>query len=186
MRRALEYALVVVVAVVTALAVQAWLVKPYRIPSASMLDTLRPGDRVLVNHAVYRLQDPERGDIVVFRYPEDPDMVFIKRIVGVPGDVLELRDGRLYVNGRELEEPYVHRTGGHPDPTVAEAAVDGSTLHDPWSLAEPYRVPGGTYFVMGDNRTDSDDSREWGTVPREAIVGEGFATYWPLSRLRAL
>ncbi len=186
MRRALEYALVVVVAVLTALAVQAWLVKPYRIPSESMLDTLRPGDRVLVNRAVYHLQDPERGDIIVFRYPHDPDMVFIKRVVGVPGDVLEARDGRLCVNGRELEEPYVHRTGGRTDPTVAQEAIAGSTLHDPWSLAEPYRVPNGTYFVMGDNRVDSDDSRDWGTVPRAAIVGEGLATYWPLSRLRAL
>jgi signal peptidase I len=185
-RRLLEYAAVVAVAVLVALAVQAWLVKPYRIPSESMLDTLRPGDRVLVNRAVYHLRDPHRGDVIVFRYPDDPDVVFIKRIVGVPGDVLEVRDGRLYVNGERPGEPYVHRTAGRADPTVAQAAIAGSTLHDPWSLAEPYRVPAGEYFVMGDNRTDSDDSRDWGTVPRTAIVGEGLATYWPLSRLRAL
>jgi len=185
-KRVLEYVAVVAVAVLVALAVQAWLVKPYRIPSGSMLDTLRPGDRVLVNRVVYHLREPRRGDVIVFRYPQDPDVVFIKRVVGVPGDLLEARDGRLYVNGNKAAEPYVHRTGGRLDPTVAQAAIAGSTLHDPWSLAEPYRVPAGAYFVMGDNRTDSDDSRDWGTVPRAAIVGEGLATYWPVSRLRAL
>jgi signal peptidase I len=185
-KRVLEYAGIAVVAVLVALAVQAWLIKPYRIPSESMLDTLRPGDRVLVNRLVYRLREPERGDVVVFRYPKDPDVVFIKRIIGAPGDVVEVRHGRLYVNGRRVTEPYVHRTGGRTDPTVAQAAIAGSTLHDPWSLSEPYTVPAGQYFVMGDNRTDSDDSRDWGTVPRSAIVGEGLATYWPLSRLHAL
>ena len=186
MRRVLEYAAVVVVAVLVALAVQAWLVKPYRIPSESMLDTLRPGDRVLVNRVVYRLRDPHRGEVIVFHYPRDPAVVFIKRVVGVPGDVLQVRDGRLYVNGRRAADPHVHRTDGQADPTTAQAAIVGSTMHDPWSLAEPYRVPDGAYFVMGDNRTDSDDSRDWGTVPRSAIVGEGLATYWPLSRLHAL
>jgi signal peptidase I len=186
MKRVLEYAGIAVVAVLVALAIQAWVVKPYRIPSESMLGTLRPGDRVLVNRLVYRLHEPRRGDVVVFRYPRDPSVVFIKRIVGVPGDVLQVRDGRLLVNGRRTQEPYVHRTAGRTDPTVAQAAVAGSTLHDPWSLAEPYTVPPGRYFVMGDNRTDSDDSRDWGTVPRGAIVGEGLATYWPLSHLRAL
>lgn len=186
MKRLLEYAVILCVALVLALAVQAWLFKPYRIPSESMLDTLRPGDRVIVNRVVYHLHEPERGDVIVFRYPRDPGQVFIKRVVGVPGDVLEIRDGRLYVNGRQAAEPYVHVTGGEPDPTVAEGVVDGSTLRDPWSLAESYRVPDDMYFVMGDNRTDSDDSRVWGTVSRGAIVGEGFVTYWPLSRLRAL
>ena len=127
MKRALEYAAIVVVAVLVALAVQAWLLKPYRIPSGSMLDTLRPGDRVLVNRAVYHLRDPQRGDVIVFRYPEDPDVVFIKRVVGVPGDLLEVRDGHLYVNGGRVAEPYVHRTGGRVDPTVAQAAIAGST-----------------------------------------------------------
>jgi signal peptidase I len=185
-KRALEYVAVVALAILVALAVQSWLLKPYRIPSESMLDTLRPGDRVLVNRVVFHLRDPHRGDVIVFHYPEDPDVVFIKRVVGVPGDVLEVKDARLYVNGHGVAEPYVHRTDGRPDPTVAQSAIMGSTMHDPWSLAEPFRVPAGTYFVMGDNRTDSDDSRDWGPVPRTAIVGEGLATYWPLSRLRSL
>jgi signal peptidase I len=185
-KRALQYVAIVAGAVLVALAIQSWLVKPYRIPSESMVPTLRPGDRVLVDRVSYHLRDPERGDVIVFHYPEDPEVVFIKRVVGVPGDVLEVRSGRLYVNGKKAAEPYVRRTGGRVDPTVAQAAVAGSTMHDPWSLAEPFRVPAASYFVMGDNRTDSDDSRDWGTVPRGAIVGEGLATYWPLSRLRAL
>jgi signal peptidase I len=119
----------------------------------------------------------------VFHYPQDPDVVFIKRVAGVPGDLLEVRDGRLYVNGRKAAEPYVHRTGGRPDPTLAQAAVAGSTMHDPWSLAEPYRVPEGAYFVMGDNRTDSGDSREFGPVSRGQLVGQAFARYWPPSRI---
>jgi signal peptidase I len=134
-KRALEYLAIVAVAILVALAVQSWLLKPYRIPSGSMLDTLRPGDRVLVNRVVYHLRDPHRGDVIVFHYPEDPDVVFIKRVVGVPGDTLEVRDGRLYVNGRKLAEPYVHQSSGHVDPTVAQAAIAGSTMHDPWSLA---------------------------------------------------
>ncbi len=116
MKRVLEFAVVVAAAVLVAIAVQAWLVKPYRIPSESMLSTLRPGDRVLVNRAVYHLREPQRGDVIVFKYPKDPDVVFIKRIVGVPGDVLKVVDGRLYVNGHRLEEPYVHRTSGRSTP----------------------------------------------------------------------
>ena len=186
MKRVLEYAGIAVAAILIAIAVQAWVVKPYRIPSESMMGTLRPGDRVLVNRFVYHLHAPHRGDVVVFHYPRDPSVVFIKRVVGVPGDVLAIRDGRLFVNGRRATEPYVHKTGGHTDPTIAQTALDGSTPHDPWSLARPYTVPAGRYFLMGDNRTDSDDSRDWGTVPRGAIVGEGLVTYWPLSRLHAL
>jgi signal peptidase I len=128
-KRALEYVAIVAVAVLVALAIQSWLLKPYRIPSESMVPTLRPGDRVLVNRVTYHLRDPERGDVIVFHYPEDPAVVFIKRVVGVPGDVLEVRNGRLYVNGKKTAEPYVHHTGGRLDPTVAQAAIAGSTLH---------------------------------------------------------
>ena len=184
--RLLEYVVLIGLAVLVALALQAWVVKPYRIPSGSMLDTLRPGDRVLVNRFVYHLHEPRRGDVIVFRYPGDPSVAFIKRVVGVPGDVLEARDGRLYVNGSPMREPYVHRTRGRRDPTTPAAALAGGTMHDPWSLSRAFTVPDGQFFVMGDNRLDSDDSRVWGTVPRDAIIGEGVATYWPFSRLHTL
>jgi signal peptidase I len=177
-----DYGVVAVVAIALALLVQAFLIKPYRIPSESMASTLRPGDRVLVNRVVYRLREPQRGDVLVFHYPRDRTMVFIKRIVGVPGDTLRIRAGHLWVNGHPVDEPYVHRTAGHSDPTAASGPEDGSTMSAPWSLARPYTVPADAYFVMGDNRTDSDDSRFWGTVPRSDIIGEGFVVYWPLGR----
>lgn len=184
--RLLDYGLVAVVAIALALAVQAYAIKPYRIPSASMASTLRPGDRVLVNRVVYHLREPQRGDVLVFQFPMDPTVIFIKRIVGVPGDVLQVRRGRLYVNGRRVSEPYVHRTGGSLDPTLAMEPLDGSTMPKPWSLASPYTVPADGYFVMGDNRTDSDDSRDWGVVPRDAVIGEGFFLYWPPRHWSAL
>jgi signal peptidase I len=182
LRTLLDYGIVAVVAVVLALLIQTYLVKPYAIPSGSMLGTLRPGDRVLVNRVVSHLRVPHRGDVVVFKYPRNLRVVFIKRVVGVPGDVLEVRGGRLYVNGGALREPYVHRTNGSSDPTDAAGPLAGTTMSSPWSLDRPYRVPAASYFVMGDNRTDSDDSRDWGVVPCADLIGEGFLTYWPVGR----
>lgn len=166
-----------------ALLIQAFLVKPFRIPSPSMTDTLLIKDRVLVNRVTYHLRDVERGDIVVFRWPENPDLVFIKRVTGLPGDTLLAKDGRLYVNGVPQEEPYVHRTDGVTDPTEPAPPIAGTTMSDPWNLATEYTVPARSYFMMGDNRTNSDDSRVWGPVPEDDIIGSAFFIYWPLDRL---
>ena len=185
-RTLFDYGLVAVVSVLVALLVQAYLVKPYRIPSESMAATLKPGDRVLVNRVVYHLRQPKRGDVVVFKYPRDPSVTFIKRVVGVPGDTLVARGGRLWVNGLPTREPYVHHGRSGLDPTVAFGPEPGTTMRDPWALAQPYKVPPDTYFVMGDNRTNSDDSRDWGTVPSSDIIGEGFLVYWPFGRWETL
>jgi signal peptidase I len=185
-RKVLEFGVVIVVAVVLALLIQAFLIKPFRIPSSSMADTLRPGDRVLVDRIVYHLRRPRRGDIVVFEYPKNRDVIFIKRVIGLPGDTLEARAGRLYLNGRPFDEPYVHQTDGRRDPTNPSGPAAGTTMRDPWSLAFPYTVRRNEYFVMGDNRTRSDDSRAWGTVPAVDIIGTGFFTYWPPDRLGTL
>jgi signal peptidase I len=179
----LEYAVIALVAIGLALVIQAFLVKPYRIPTPSMVDTLEVGDRVLVNRVVYHLRDVDRRDIVVFRYPRNRDVVFIKRVVGLPGDRLLAKDGKLYVNGVAQDEPYVHKTNGVTDPTNPAGAVAGTTMASPWSLVDEYTVPEGTYFMMGDNRTDSDDSRVWGPVPEDDLIGEAFFIYWPLDRL---
>jgi signal peptidase I len=175
-RTVLEYAVLAVVAISVALLIQAFLVKPYRIPSISMEDTLLIGDRVLVDRISWRFSTPQRGDIVVF-HPPFAGPVLIKRIIGLPGDVVSLKDGAVYVNGRRLSEPYVRRVDGRPVPS--QPFSNGL----PWSLQQPYKVPPGSYFVMGDNRVDSGDSRDFGPVPRKQFVGRAFARYWPPSRI---
>lgn len=161
-----------------------WIVKPYRIPSSSMEPTLQIGDRVLVSRFTYRLHDPRRGDIIVFHPPGRGDQAipgatteasvyFIKRIIGLPGETIEGRNHRVLickapnVDCQPLNEPYLHQPA---------AATDFG----------PVRIPQGQYFVMGDNRRISDDSRIWGTLPRSYIIGEAFATYWPLDRIGTL
>ncbi len=178
-----EYGIILVVALAVAFLLQAYVVKPYRIPSPSMVPTLQPRDRVLVARFLYHFTSPGRGDIVVFRYPLDTHVVFIKRLIGRPGDTISLRDGAVYVNGVRLHEPYLPKLAGRPVPTEPASPVSGSTMSEPWSLNRPYTVPVGHYFMMGDNRTDSDDSRVWGPVPASDLIGRAFFIYWPVTRL---
>jgi signal peptidase I len=181
-RSVLDWTLSIVVAVVVVLAVKVEVANPYRVPSASMEPTLhcaRPGDsclaghsdRVIANRFIYRFRDPERGEIVVFNAPAktlqacNEGGTFVKRIVGLPGEVVSERNGVVYIDGRKLEEPYVARS-----------------LHDDRTQKWP-RIPPDHYFMMGDNRTHSCDSRDWGTVPRASLIGPVFLTYWPPSRI---
>lgn len=153
-----------------------FIVQAFKIPSGSMLQTLQIGDYLLVNKFLYGLKKPftddyliegkapEVGDVIVFRYPKDPSMDYIKRIVGVPGDTLEMRGKQLYRNGVKVEEPYVQH-------------VHSGT----WSELDdfpPITVPPGKYFVLGDNRDESADSRVWGFVDRTAIRGKAWRIYW--------
>jgi signal peptidase I len=178
-----DYGIIAVVAIALALVIQGFVVKPYRIPSPSMNDTLLPGDRVLVNRLMYHFRDPQRGDVVVFTWPVNRKYVFIKRIIGVPGDTISLTDGQVYVNGARIDEPYVRTVHGVPVPTEPAPATAGTTMSQPWSLQQPYKVPEGKYFMMGDNRIESDDSRDWGPVPADDLIGESFMIYWPLTRI---
>ena len=187
-----ELVVIVALAIGLALAIQAWLVKPYQIPSESMEPTLDVGQRVLVNRFVYHFKDPEIGDIVVFHppagadngvecgvrnAPDEPcpkptaqrsDQNFIKRIVAVPGDTLSVRNGHPVVNGKEVtDEDYITPCGGAPACNLPRAIT----------------IPPDHYFMMGDNRGASDDSRFWGPVPRDWLIGEAFATYWPPDRI---
>lgn len=175
-----EYLVVAAVAVMMALAVQAYVVKPFRIPSESMAATLVPRDRVLVNRVVYHLREPRRGDVVVVDSAV-VGRVLIKRVVALPGETIELRDGVVLVDGRQIDEPYVRRAGDGPEPTLPFVGTG-----DAWSLEEPYVVPLGHYFLMGDHRSVSDDSRDWGPAPAHELIGEAVCTYWPLTRLRGL
>ena len=145
-----------------------------------MAATLRPADRVLVNRVVYHLRAPHRGDVVVID-SQAVGRVLIKRIIGLPGETISLSGGHVFINGRRLYEPYVRREDGRPEPTTPFEDVEAG-----WSLQRPYVVPQGHYFLMGDNRSISDDSRDWGPAASSEIIGEAFCTYWPLNRARGL
>lgn len=182
-RTLIEYALTVVIAIVIALVIQAYVVKPYRVPTPSMANTVRAGDRVLIDRVLYGHRDIERGNIIVFRGGAAVDnQVLLKRVVGLPGDVLSVENGQLLVNGVPADEGFVRRVGGAPESTQPGPAGADS----PWSLQAPYTVPDGFYYVLGDNRSDSFDSRFWGPVAREAIIGRAMAVYWPIPGIRTL
>jgi signal peptidase I len=137
----------------------------FRVQGTSMLPLLHDGERIVVNKFVYRFQHIERGDIVVFWYPRDPQVSFIKRVVGLPGDAVEIRRGSLYVNGGRVQEGY-----------VARAFRDDESM-------PVHEVPRGYYFVLGDHRTSSNDSRSWGDVPERYIYGKAMFRFWPVSKI---
>jgi signal peptidase I len=194
----LELVIIVVTALALALGIQKFLVKPYRIPSPSMVPTLAVGERVLVNRVGDRFSDPAVGDIVVFHPPagaaagedqcgaphegEGQDQPcglptkgksnenFIKRVVGGPGDTIAIVGGHVVRNGKRAKEPFIRN------------CAQGADCDFP----KPVKVPAGHYFMMGDNRGESDDSRFWGPVPRAWVVGGAFFTYWPPKRIGTL
>ncbi len=141
-----------------------FVVQAFYIPSSSMETTLMVGDRIFVNKFIYRFQEPARGELVVFNYPRDPARRFIKRIVGMGGEELAIRAGNLYIDGELLEEDY-----------LPEQDYRGNF--------GPVDIPEGHYFVLGDNRYNSEDSRHWGPLSRDKIVGRAFLIFWPPSRL---
>ena len=142
---------------------------PFHIPTESMVPTLKVHDRLLVNKLAYDLNDPERGDIALFENQQGGKDPLIKRVVGLPGETLELRDGKVYVDGDPLEEPYLERDPCKPG--YPKTCSFG-----------PVTVPRNHYFMMGDNRTNSLDSRFFGPVPEEDVVGEALVRFWPVSR----
>jgi signal peptidase I len=176
-----EYAEAIFIAVLLALVIRQAGVQAFTIPSGSMMDTLLVGDYILVNKFLFGaelpftdahlpgLRKPRHGDIVVFKYPNDESRDFIKRIVAVEGDTVQVQDNRVILNGRLLEEPYV-RPGSIP----AVPSTHCGYLY----ACDPLVVPAGSYFVMGDNRDNSQDSRYWGFVHRDKIRGKAFLIYW--------
>jgi signal peptidase I len=192
----IELVVIVAVALGLALAIQAWIVKPYRIPSGSMEPTLAIGQRVLVNRIGTHFSDPHVGEIAVFHPPEgatqelcgtgsrispggaacsepvskEAGVNFIKRIVAGPGDTIKIVEGHVIRNGKREKDSYIR-----PCPGVSEC-----------NFPVPIKVPPGHWFMMGDNRGESDDSRFWGPVPTGWIIGGAFATYWPPDRIGIL
>src|SRR5262245_57029567 len=177
-----EYFESIVIAVILALFVRTWVVQAFKIPTGSMENNLLIGDHLLVNklvsgpsatsleRALLPLRDPKRGDVIVFKYPDEPERDFIKRVIGLPGETLERRNKKVYINGPPLDEPYVH---------FLEPATEGEvTQFDVRERYGPVRIPDGQYFMMGDNRDNSQDSRYWGFLPRHYIKGKALMIYW--------
>jgi signal peptidase I len=178
-----EYFESIVIAVILALFVRTWVVQAFKIPTGSMEENLLIGDHLLVNkfvfgptsgsveRAVLPVRDIRRGEIIVFKYPDEPERDFIKRVIGLPGDTVELRNKEVFINGQPLNEPYVHFL-----PKASEGAEVTST--DVRERYGPVTVPTEQYFVMGDNRDNSQDSRYWGFLPRSYVKGKALMIYW--------
>jgi signal peptidase I len=158
----------IVVAFVIAMIIRAFFIQAYKIPSGSMLNTLLIGDHILVNKTAYWFTQPKRGDIIVFEYPLEPDKDFIKRVIAVPGDKIKMINKVVYLNGKPLNEPYTR----HESDFVFPEDIN------PRDNFKEITVPQGYYFVMGDNRDSSFDSRFWGFVREKAIKGEALVIYW--------
>jgi signal peptidase I len=179
-RTIIEWAILIGSALVIALLIKTFLFQAFYIPSESMRPTLNVGDRVLVNKLSYRVHDVNRGDIVVFETPPNAKDAngkikdLVKRVVALPGETLETRDGIVYINGRQLEEPYI-RNG------VKTCAPNSSA--QTCANIEPLTVPSDDVFVMGDNRTASKDSRSFGAITENSIIGRVFVRIWPVTDL---
>jgi signal peptidase I len=186
-----EYFESLVIAVVLALFIRTFVVQAFKIPTGSMEQNLLIGDHLLVNKFVFGpaissversllpMKDIARLDVVVFKYPKDPTRDFIKRVIGLPGETVELRSKRVFINGKQLQEPYVYYLED-PPPLPQDGDLQGEVQAgaDPRVTYGPVTVPPGHYFVMGDNRDNSEDSRYWGFMPRENLKGRGLVIYW--------
>jgi signal peptidase I len=183
-----EYFESICVAVILAFFVRTFVVQAFKIPSGSMEPNLLIGDHLLVNKFVFaptltsleRLLLPidpiGRGDIIVFKYPEDPSRDFIKRVIGLPGDTIEMRNKTVYVNGSPLDEPYAHFI--YPPDEPGSGAPDIGSPGDLLRSFAPMMVPPDNYFMMGDNRDNSQDSRYWGFMPRDYVKGKALFVYF--------
>ena len=161
-------------AVGLALVIRTFIMAPFKIPSGSMRPTLIEGDRILVNKFIYRFHGPQRGDIIVFRYPDDPKRPFIKRLVGVGGDTVEIRAGQVWVNGSPLDGGGIFTRNQYYNQGIY--GQEGQAI----------QVPAESFFVLGDNSLSSHDSRFWGFVPKRLLIGRAMCIFWPLTRWRAL
>ena len=177
-----EYAESLIIAVILALFVRTWVFQAFKIPTGSMEPNLLVGDHLIVNKMIFSPavtglerallphREIRRGDIMVFKYPEEPERDFIKRVIGLPGDRLELRRKTIYINGEPLVEPYAHFT--------SPASESGGVTNDLREYYGPVTVPASQYFMMGDNRDNSQDSRYWGFLPAHYVKGKALFIYF--------
>jgi len=182
-RWVIEWAMILIGVLVCTLLLRTYVIQSFYIPSPSMVPTLAVGDRIMVNKLSYDLHGVHRGDIVVFKRPplelqDFPDLV--KRVIGLPGESVSSKDGHVYINGRLLNEPWL------PDSPSSYTGALPDDQHPQFNMPGPVKVPAGEYFVMGDNRTDSEDSRYFGPIPQSLIVGRAMAVVWPLSQIKGV
>jgi signal peptidase I len=156
------------VALALAMFIVVFLYQPVKVEGTSMAPTISDQERIFINKFVYHFEPIHRGDVVVFWYPLDPSKSFIKRVVGLPGETVTIRSGHVYIDGREIREPY-----------VLPRYLDDASY-------SPVHVPAGEYYVMGDHRDSSDDSRVFGPVPRRNIYGKAVFAYWPVDRFGSI
>ena len=167
---------VVITAAILALIIRGFVVQAFKIPTGSMRKTLIEGDRILVNKFIYRFTDPKRGDIIVFKYPEDMKKDFIKRLIATGGETVMIKNGDIWVDGRLIENSEAIKQIYYYNKYDTAYGKEGIVIE----------VPENNYFVLGDNSASSRDSRYWGFVPKKNLVGKAFVIYWPLTRMRAL
>ncbi len=182
-------------AVIIALFVMSFIIQAFKIPSSSMEDSLKIGDHLFVSKFIYgirvpffkekrilKLKNVKRKEVIVFEYPKDTSKDYIKRCIGLPGDTVEIKDKKVYVNGKLLNEPYVM----HKDPNIYPNTEYISISRKRRDNFGPIIVPKGEYFVMGDNRDFSSDSRFWGPLPEKYIKGRALINYWPPARIKVI
>lgn len=167
---------VVVTAVILALIIRAFVVQAFKIPTGSMRPTLMEGDRILVNKFIYRFKEPQRGDIVVFKYPEDTKKDFIKRFIASGGETVQIKDGNIWINSELIKKPQKLRQIYYYNKPDTLYGVEGMRI----------KVPKDSFFVLGDNSASSRDSRYWGFVSKRFLIGKAFLIYWPPTRIRVL
>jgi len=166
-----EYIESIIIAVILALIVREFIVQAFKIPTGSMKPTLNEDNRIFVNKYIYRFKDPERGDIVVFKYPEDIKKDFIKRLIAVGGETVEIKDGNILINGKVIEEP------------KSISSIFYYNRGEYGGMGQKITVPKDSFYMLGDNSGSSRDSRYWGFVPRKYIIGKAFFRYWPLNAI---
>ena len=183
-RSLIEWTVILMAVFLFTLVLRSYVVQSFYIPSGSMLPTLQIGDRIIVDKVSYHLHDPHRGDVVVFARPPLENQAYadlVKRVIGLPGETISSNHGTVYINGKRLSEPWLIS-----GPSSFSGALPGGDEHPQYDLPGPVKIPAGSYFVMGDNRTNSEDSRFFGPIPRSLIVGRAVAVVWPLGHTKGL
>ncbi|MBU1088115.1 MAG: signal peptidase I [Candidatus Omnitrophica bacterium] len=168
-----EYAESLLIAFVLAMIIRTFVVQAFKIPTGSMRPTLIEGDRILVNKFIYKFRDPKRGEVIVFKYPEDTKLAFIKRLIGLSNESLEIKNGRIFINDNIIDDKNLRKNYYYNRGDYGEGG-------------QKIEIPDDALFALGDNSANSRDSRYWGFVPRKNLIGKAMLVYWPPYRMRII